>query len=195
MTEREPINSPLLAGWTIATGMAVVAFGVSFVVIGLGANGSVAVAAVLWLVVGLILGLPRRDLPPPVSGASVAKRSPAQATPVTAPAPSATAPARASVADAPASSAMTGTRPAPLPGPRGDAADDLQKIKGIGPALETLLHEKGIYHFDQIAAWTEAEIAWVDESLEGFKGRATRDAWVAQARVLAAGGDPETVTG
>ena len=49
----------------------------------------------------------------------------------------------------------------------------------------------GFYHFDQIANWTDAEIAWVDSNLEGFKGRATRDEWVAQAKILAAGGETE----
>ena len=49
----------------------------------------------------------------------------------------------------------------------------------------------GFYHFDQIAAWTAAEIAWVDDNLEGFKGRVTRDEWVAQAAILAAGGETE----
>lgn len=70
---------------------------------------------------------------------------------------------------------------------RGNGADDLKKIKGIGPKLEQMLHGMGIYHYDQIAAWTEAELAWVDENLEGFKGRASRDNWVAQARDLAKG--------
>ena len=49
----------------------------------------------------------------------------------------------------------------------------------------------GFYHFDQIAAWTGDEIAWVDQNLEGFKGRVTRDEWVAQAKILAAGGATE----
>ncbi|PWK61066.1 NADH:ubiquinone oxidoreductase [Roseicyclus mahoneyensis] len=84
-----------------------------------------------------------------------------------------------------------GTRPAALDGPRAGGADDLKRIKGIGPKLEQLCHRLGFYHFDQIAAWTPAEVAWVDENLEGFKGRVTRDTWVAQARVLAAGGDTE----
>ncbi len=48
-----------------------------------------------------------------------------------------------------------------------------------------------IYHYDQLAGWTDAEIAWVDEHLEGFRGRVTRDDWVAQARILAAGGETE----
>ena len=69
--------------------------------------------------------------------------------------------------------------------------DDLKKIKGIGPKLEETLNEMGVFHFHQIAAWTPAEAAWVDEHLEGFKGRVSRDDWVAQARVLAEGGQTE----
>ena len=69
--------------------------------------------------------------------------------------------------------------------------DDLKQIKGIGPKLESLCNRLGFFHFDQIAAWTEDEVAWVDQNLEGFKGRVTRDNWVAQAQVLAAGGATE----
>lgn len=77
-------------------------------------------------------------------------------------------------------------KPLALPAPRGGKADDLKRIKGIGPKLEELCNRLGFWHFDQIAAWTPAEIAWVDENLEAFKGRVTRDDWVAQAKVLAA---------
>jgi NADH-quinone oxidoreductase subunit E len=49
----------------------------------------------------------------------------------------------------------------------------------------------GVYHFDQIAGWSDAEVAWVDDNLEGFKGRVTRDNWVEQARLLASGGTTE----
>ena len=80
------------------------------------------------------------------------------------------------------------TRPAGLSAPREGKADDLKLIVGIGPKLEALCHKLGFYHFDQIAGWTTNEIAWVDANLEGFKGRVTRDNWVAQARILAAGG-------
>ena len=55
--------------------------------------------------------------------------------------------------------------------------------------IETL-NELGFYHFDQIAAWTEAEIQWVDNRLK-FKGRITRDDWIGQAKLLAAGEDTE----
>ena len=77
-------------------------------------------------------------------------------------------------------------KPLALAAPRGGKADDLKLIKGIGPKLEGLCNRLGFWHFDQIAAWTPAEIAWVDENLEAFKGRVTRDDWVAQAKVLAA---------
>jgi NADH-quinone oxidoreductase subunit E len=102
-------------------------------------------------------------------------------------APNAT-PAATPAARAPAG---TGTRPKALKAARKGRADDLKLILGIGPKLEALCHSLGFFHFDQIAAWTEAEIAWVDENLEGFKGRVTRDKWVAQARILAAGGSVE----
>lgn len=81
-------------------------------------------------------------------------------------------------------------RPEALSAPRNGAADDLKLIKGVGPKLEALLHRLGFYHFDQIANWTAAEIAWVDENLEGFRGRVTRDQWAIQARDLAAGLPP-----
>ncbi|MEQ8430168.1 MULTISPECIES: NADH:ubiquinone oxidoreductase [Roseobacteraceae] len=75
-------------------------------------------------------------------------------------------------------------RPVALDKARGDAPDDLTKIKGIGPKLAGLCHDLGIYHFDQIAAWGPAEVAWMDAHLEGFKGRVTRDDWVSQAKTL-----------
>ena len=49
----------------------------------------------------------------------------------------------------------------------------------------------GFFHFDQVAAWASEEVAWVDENLEGFKGRVSRDEWVKQAKVLAKGGKTE----
>ncbi len=83
------------------------------------------------------------------------------------------------------------SKPAMLNAARGGVSDDLKRIKGIGPKLEATLHGMGVHHFDQIAAWTEAELAWVDDNLEGFRGRASRDAWIEQAKVLAAGGVTE----
>ncbi|MDK3016193.1 NADH-quinone oxidoreductase subunit NuoE [Pseudodonghicola flavimaris] len=73
---------------------------------------------------------------------------------------------------------------------RDGGADDLKLLKGVGPKLEGMLNDLGIYHYDQIAAWTAAEIAWVDARL-AFKGRIERDGWIEQARQLAAGEETE----
>ena len=75
-------------------------------------------------------------------------------------------------------------KPATLKAARKSGADDLKRIKGVGPKLEKLLNSLGFFHFDQVASWSENEMAWVDQNLEGFKGRATRDNWVAQAKEL-----------
>jgi NADH-quinone oxidoreductase subunit E len=103
----------------------------------------------------------------------------------------AAAPAAAPKAEKPAEAAAEGTKPAALTAPRDGAADDLKTIEGIGPALEKLCHELGIFHFDQIANWGAAEIAWMDANLKGFRGRVTRDRWVAQAKLIGEVGIPE----
>lgn len=94
----------------------------------------------------------------------------------------------AATPEAKAAGQAGGVKPAGLSAPRGGKADDLKVILGIGPKLEALCHRLGFYHFDQIANWTAGEIAWVDDNLEGFKGRVSRDKWVVQAKILAAGG-------
>ncbi|SLN30697.1 NADH-quinone oxidoreductase chain 2 [Aquimixticola soesokkakensis] len=99
---------------------------------------------------------------------------------------------RAAKAEAAAENeADTGRKPAMLSAARDGNADDLKMIKGVGPKLEKLLNSMGIYHFDQVAAWEADELAWVDANLEGFKGRASRDDWVAQAKLLASGEETE----
>ena len=77
-------------------------------------------------------------------------------------------------------------QPETLNAPRGDGKDDLKRISGVGPKLEETLNDMGFFHFDQIAAWGNEEIAWVDARLR-FKGRIVRDNWVAQAAELAKG--------
>jgi branched-chain amino acid transport system ATP-binding protein len=72
-----------------------------------------------------------------------------------------------------------------LSAPRGDAPDRLTLIVGIGPIFEKKLHEHGIFHFDQIAAWTEADVKAVEAYL-GFDGRIAREDWIGQAKALAA---------
>lgn len=84
-------------------------------------------------------------------------------------------------------------KPQGIDAPRDGMADDLTKIKGIGAKMEELCNSLGYWHYDQIAAWTVSEIAWVDDNLEGFKGRVTRDDWVAQAKSMMSSGAPAFV--
>lgn len=83
-----------------------------------------------------------------------------------------------------------GARPAGLLGPRGGSADDLKRIKGIGKQNEARLNALGVWHFDQIAAWTPENIRWAGSFL-AFVGRIEREDWVGQAKILASGGTTE----
>ncbi|PLP60469.1 NADH-ubiquinone dehydrogenase [Mesorhizobium loti] len=65
------------------------------------------------------------------------------------------------------------------------APDDLKAITGVGPKLEKVLNDIGIWTYAQVAAWTATEVAWVDDYL-GFKGRVERDGWLKQAAALVA---------
>jgi len=81
-------------------------------------------------------------------------------------------------------------RPKGIAAARGGKPDDLQRISGIGPKNESILHTLGFFHFDQIAAWTAKEQAWVDDHLR-FHGRIIREEWVRQASLLALGKEDE----
>ena len=65
-------------------------------------------------------------------------------------------------------------------------ADDLTRMIGIGPKLSLALAERGVTRFAEIAAWTADDLAEADAALK-LKGRAVREAWVAQAKRLAKG--------
>ncbi len=66
------------------------------------------------------------------------------------------------------------------------AGDDLKQLSGVGPALEKKLHEAGVTTFAQVAAWTEEDVAAMNEKLS-FKGRIEREGWIEQAKELAKG--------
>ena len=83
-----------------------------------------------------------------------------------------------------------GRRPLGLSAPRHGVGDDLKLVKGIGPQNEGLLHGLGIWHFDQIASWTDEHARWVGSYL-AFPGRIEREDWVSQAKTLATGGSTE----
>lgn len=85
--------------------------------------------------------------------------------------------------------------PAPAPAPAvSTAADDIARIKGIGPKLVALLAELGITTYAQIAAWSDADVERIDAQLGRFKGRITRDHWIEQAKLLSAGDESTFVT-
>lgn len=76
-------------------------------------------------------------------------------------------------------------------------ADDLSRIKGLGPKMLALLGTMGITRYEQIASWTDADLDLLDGKLGAFAGRPRRDNWVEQARLLASGdtGDYEAKFG
>ena len=71
----------------------------------------------------------------------------------------------------------------PAGGAAGGAADDLTRIKGIGPVLKKKLNKIGITSFRQIADFTPADVERVNAVLD-FRGRIEREAWVEQAQAI-----------
>lgn len=90
------------------------------------------------------------------------------------------APTPAAAAPAPAAAGtpklVMKTRPA--------QPDNLKQIKGVGPKVEAMLNDLGIYTYAQIAAFDDAVFAWLDPQLGTFAGRGKRDDWVGQAKAL-----------
>ena len=66
-------------------------------------------------------------------------------------------------------------------------ADDLTKLKGVGPKAAEAIVAAGITSFAQIAGWSDEDVAWADENIKGAKGKASRDDWRGQAKALLEG--------
>ncbi len=196
-------NAPNLAGWAIGVAMGAVAFAVALIVGELSTPASVAIGAIVATLAGLVMGMPwnakidasQKAAMPMAKPAPAAEPVPAPVKVAPAPVTAAPAPAAAPVTTAAPVAAMSAPsaakRPEALATARGGKADDLKIIKGIGPKLEILCHKLGFFHFDQVAAWSAEEVSWVDQNLEGFKGRVTRDRWVPQAKAIAKLGPAE----
>jgi len=138
---------------------------------------------------GVVAGRAAADQPPkaPEAPKPVAK----QVEEAKKPAPAAkSAPAKAPAAKPAAAAEVAEVEPETLKEARGGLPDDLKLLKGVGPKLEQTLNDLGFFHFDQIAGWGAAEVAWVDSRLK-FKGRIERDGWIAQAASLAAGDETD----
>lgn len=192
----QPISSTSCQSgcWILAAASGLVVLAVCLFLIDMGILASIFMGALVFIVVGLLLGwIFCSELKPLVqpNDTIVAPSAPEPA-PVSELAP-ATAPiAQAPKAEAPEVEAVEdAVRPEALSGARNGGADDLKMINGVGPKLEIMLNELGFYHFDQIAGWSAAEVAWVNDNLKGFKGRVSRDNWVEQARKLASGQETE----
>ncbi|WP_313804128.1 hypothetical protein [Sphingobium sp.] len=153
----------------------------------------------LWLLIGLlvIIGivflLSGRNRPGEPSIPVEARKPAAPVAAPPAPAPIAPEPIAPEPAPAPTTLVEPAPQPvAPIPAspavttPASDS-DDLLKLKGVGPKLNSLLIELGVTRYAQIAGWNDADIAAIDAKLGNFKGRPVRDQWIDQAKYLAAG--------
>ena len=179
MRDTAPISQGILA---VAVVFGLIGGGVAYVVYGFGVPSAGLIGGFVALLVAVVLALGWRDPAPRRAVAAAVAAAPVRAMAT----PAAHAAPVVATADLPPVSADG--KPEGMAAPRNGQADDLKQIKGVGPKLEAMLNEMGYWHFDQIAAWRAAEVAWVDENLEGFKGRVSRDDWVSQAKILAAGG-------
>lgn len=197
MKDTAPISLGIIA---VSVLFAIVAAGVALVLYDFSLFASACIGGFVGLIAAIVLAFGWRD---PAPGPNTVEA------PTVAPAPKPAEPAPAPTpAPTPAPAIEAVEEPAPEPAPvaetvesdgtpeflneaREGGPDDLKQIKGVGPKLEKTLHGMGIFHFDQISTWGPKEQAWMDDNLEGFKGRATRDNWVEQAKVLAAGGETE----
>lgn len=86
-------------------------------------------------------------------------------------------------------------KPELLTAPRDGKGDDLGLIWGVADKLAEKLNALGIWHFDQIAKWTPANVAWFETQMDGFKGRIDRDKWIEQCQKLASGWRPGSDVG
>jgi large subunit ribosomal protein L21 len=95
-----------------------------------------------------------------------------------------------------AAAAAEATTEAPKPSLKKAAAkseagftDDITLIGGIGAALEKKLNAAGVTSLNDIAGWSDDDVARYDAELS-LRGRITRDEWIAQAKDLIAGKPP-----
>ena len=125
------------------------------------------------------------------SDATATAASPVAAKPAATKAAAKPAAAKPAAKAAAKPAAKAAAKPAVLAKARAGGADNLKMIKGVGPVLEKALHTTGVFHFDQVGAWTKADAEWFDDNVKGANGRVIRDGWVKQAKILAKGGTTE----
>lgn len=147
----------------------------------------------LLVIIGVVFLLSGRNRPADPPAVDMTQPAASASPPPPAPKPVEVAPVEP-VAVTPVVAEPIAVAPAPEPIPTSPAvtspasdSDDLLKLKGVGPKLNSLLIELGVIRYAQIAGWSDADIAAIDAKLGNFKGRPVRDQWVDQAKYLAAG--------
>jgi predicted flap endonuclease-1-like 5' DNA nuclease len=165
--------------------------------------GAILIGLIVAVIVAIILWMgwqdtnsgTASDATTAAAASSAAARTDATATAVS---PVAAKPAATKAAAKPAATkaaakpaAKAAAKPAVLAKARAGGADNLKMIKGVGPVLEKALHTTGVFHFDQVGAWTKDDAEWFDDNVKGANGRVIRDGWVKQAKILAKGGTTE----
>ena len=68
--------------------------------------------------------------------------------------------------------------------PATQEADDLTRLKNVGPLLQQHLHQVGIYRFDQVSKLKEQDFELLDEVIENFPIQENRAGWIEQANKL-----------
>jgi predicted flap endonuclease-1-like 5' DNA nuclease len=147
----------------------------------------VATAGWIWLGRGSAPTLPEREIDEPRAPLEPVKPVIERAESINFATPPSPDPVPTAPAALPADAALTAAADRPAIAVAVGAPDNLLAIKGVGPKLNTLLSSLGITRYDQIAAWTDTDVAEVDRFLGVFAGRIVRDAWVEQAGYLARG--------
>jgi predicted flap endonuclease-1-like 5' DNA nuclease len=66
-------------------------------------------------------------------------------------------------------------------------SDDLTRIRGIDPVMQSRLRELGIRRYQDIASFSTRDIKGLSQAL-GLDARISLENWVGQAQILAAGG-------
>lgn len=77
-------------------------------------------------------------------------------------------------------------KPLVLSSPKPTGKDNLKKIKGIDSKVENDLNNLGIYHFEQIAKWSNKNAEWIENFLL-LPGYAKNLQWIDQAKILQLG--------
>lgn len=148
-------------------------------------NSTLIVAAIVAVlaIVGLVLLLRK-----PTQRVSLSEGTPPVAAPKPAPKPTPVAKEGHGVVDSAAAAVLDMAGPVIGVDAHPDLpADDLTRIKGLGPKAQSVLAGIGIRRFAQLAALDPAQAAEVDTRLGAFKGRIFRDRWIDQARYLEQG--------